>query len=134
MSFVSKQLFVFLAVTSLLLVMPLGLLSSTMSMSAGNRGGCPFMQSGKSEVCNMSPLEHIAQWQNLFAATAPQNSVATVLVLLSFVLSLSLCFSFERKTARIPLKVRIRKRDSKPLFNNALQQFLLRGLLHPKIF
>ena len=104
-----------------------------MEMGVGEQmTNCPFMP-GQAAMCTMSPLEHIAAWQNVFTALAQEN----ILVFLVFA---SLIFFFIGRlwgTSHIfsaPALYMLRRRVEVPIVLSPLQEAFLRGTLHPKIF
>lgn len=90
---------------------------------------CPFM--GVSALCDMSPLEHLAQWQTTFSATAQQFTTTVLLLLLALSILWSLVGRLTAPTHRgvyIP-KYRYRVRNFDPL-----RLAFARGIIHPKVF
>ena len=61
-----------------------GALSSEMMMQDDSMMPCPYM--GVATMCTMSPLEHMAGWQQMFVATAQQFGANTLLLLLALAL------------------------------------------------
>ncbi|MBI3573859.1 hypothetical protein HY090_02310 [Candidatus Kaiserbacteria bacterium] len=97
----------------------------------GDVVGCPLM-GYDAAVCTMNPLEHLSAWQNLFAAIPAQSLVMLLLLLLS--LFLALCFSqYLRLLHPSPQPVRIFY-NPEASTHDPLRRFIVRGLLHPKIF
>lgn len=115
-----------------------GMSHSTMNMGPDGSmtmSNCPFM-SGQAVVCNMSPLEHIAAWQSMFATTLQQNG-SDLLALFLAALALALVWTrllrpkLEPEPA--PAFSSIRRREislPSPLF----QELFSSGILNPKVF
>ena len=96
--------------------------------------GCPLM-SHSAAICNMSPLEHLAQWQHLFAAI-PAQSMMLLLLLLLFLLALFFRFRLKQHLWLFhpsPQLVYVSS-DPEAATHDSLQRFIMRGLMHPKIF
>ena len=93
--------------------------------------GCPLM-SHSAAICNMNPLEHLTQWQHLFAAI-PAQSVALLLLML-----LALFFSLRLDQYRwllhpSPQLVYV-SYDPEAITHDPLRRFIFSGLMHPKVF
>ena len=109
-----------------------GFLSADMMMKDGIMQPCPFMDNTAS-ICNMSPLEHVAQWQQMFTMTF-QDSVSTALLLL---LSALIVFAFigvlpvpKRPPVRLSFsRYRYRERIFDPM-----RVLFSRGILNPKLY
>lgn len=97
---------------------------------------CPIM--GMATICQMNPLEHLAAWQNLFAAGTPKDTFS---ILMSLLFALLLYFSIrsfwriknnpgfqEIRNSRALLRV-----NGLPIFA-PLQEAYSDGILNPKIF
>jgi len=100
----------------------------------GDMIGCPLM-SHSAAICNMSPLEHLAQWQHLFAAI-PAQSMMLLLLLLLFLLALFFRFRLKQHLWLFhpsPQLVYVSS-DPEAATHDSLQRFIMRGLMHPKIF
>ena len=127
-----KTLFV-LSAGALFLIGSLGFSHFGMEMEVGGEMlNCPFMP-GQAAICTMNPLEHIAAWQNVFTALAPEN-------ILIFLIFASLIFFFvglRRGTNHIlsaPVLWLARRKVEIPFVLSPLEEAFLRGILHPKIF
>ncbi len=125
-----KTFFV-LSAAALFLIGSLGF--SHFGMEMGEQmTNCPFMP-GQAAICTMDPLEHIAAWQNVFTALAPEN-------ILIFLIFASLIFFFvghRRGTNHIlstPALCLSRRKVETPFVLSPLEKAFWRGTLHPKIF
>ncbi len=96
----------------------------------GHMAGCPFME--MTAVCQMSPFEHIAAWQNMFTATANESALATLLLLLFaaivFVRSLYRSFSPEIRALSFYRPPKFF------LFRHSLQEAFSNGVLNSKAY
>lgn len=92
---------------------------------------CPFMGDIAS-VCNMSPLDHLSAWQNMFAAI-PMQRVAILLLLLSALFFMLRFGEYLRLFYPTPQRIYIRP-DPEIATYDSLRRFIARGLMHPKIF
>lgn len=118
---------IFPLLLAVLLVATFGGAFTAHMMQEGAMHDCPYM--GSPTLCTMSPLTHLAQWQEMFAATLTYASAALVLL---FVLALFWNF-LEVSVLRLagpPLRyVEIRAKAHDPL---RLQ--FARGILHSKAY
>ena len=93
--------------------------------------GCPLM-SHSAAICNMSPLEHLTQWQNMFAAIPAQSVALLLLMLLALFFFLRLDqYRWLLHPSPHPVYVSY---DPEAVTHDSLRRFIARGLLHPKIF
>ena len=107
-----------------------GVLSSEMMMQDGMMIPCPFM--GVSSLCNMTPLEHVSQWQQMFTTTSQEFATTATLLLLSLVVVFSfvqLSLKLNRTPVRLVSRYRYRERAFDPL-----RLAFARGILHPKLY
>lgn len=107
-----------------------GMLSSEMMLQDGSMMPCPFM--GTATVCNMSPLEHVAGWQQMFVAALKQFGANTLLLLLALALvflSVGGLFSPKVFQTRLVYRHRYRQRIFDPL-----RLAFARGIIHSKAF
>ena len=105
-------------------------LTSQMMMHDGMMEPCPFM--GVPSLCNMSPLQHVSAWQQMFAATAHPFLNSFLLLLLSFLLATSfssMLLRFKPPRTSFPFRFRYRERIFDPL-----QAAFASGILNPKIY
>lgn len=101
--------------------------------TTGQMSSCPIM--GAVALCEMSPLVHMAKWQNLFSAL-PERGGAMFLAIV--VLSLSMIFLLRRARYSpglfvVPLWALGSKAVSIPI-PSTLQEAFSDGILNPKIF
>lgn len=113
--------------------------SQTMGMeqqSDGTMGGCLF--SGMEEICEMSFIEHLTEWQSMFTTTVTQNAFTIILLLLLAVVffaigifkrNLLLLYNYHATRWRFY----IRHNPELSLFN-PLKEAFARGILNPKIY
>lgn len=118
---------------SFLLLSSFGVLHFSMMQTDGQMSGCPFM--GEGAICQMNPLEHLAAWQSAFTTILPDQSLASLLLLL--LLSFLLLRIGRQKFARnkdSPIQLfRIRFRE-RLFFPSPLQEAFSNGILNPKVF
>ena len=125
-----------IGMTAFLLIGVLGLSHMGMTMDADGHmtmDNCPFM-SGMG-ICNMSPLEHIAMWQNMFT-TIPHELNQTLALLLLIVSALGIAWvRYLFPPPREPVRQRIyySYREHVPVLN-ILQELFSSGTLNPKLF
>lgn len=114
---------------ALLLVMNVGgAISAGMMMDDGSMQPCPFMD--VPTLCNMSPLEHMSEWQSMFAATVQQFATTSLLLVLTLaVLWYFAGFLFVPKRTELLPRFRYRERVFDPL-----RLAFARGIIHPKVF
>ncbi len=126
--FTKRAVFGFLLVT-LLVMNAGGAISAGMMMEDGAMHNCPYM--GVPVLCNMSPLEHLSEWQSMFAATAQQFATAALLLLLALAIVWQFfghLFVPERTKTLVP-RYRYRERVFDPL-----RLAFARGIIHTKVF
>ena len=125
----------YLATTILLLVSGFGALNFGMMMSAdAQMSHCPFMGMTSPVVCKMSPLEHVAAWQNMFTTTpAKDSAVLTFFLSISF---LTLFFFVELQDASgLEFSLhRQRFRERYFIASPPLQFAFATGILNSKLF
>lgn len=101
--------------------------------NSGSALGCPFMNTPT--LCAMNPFEHIAVWQNMFAASIPGKTAFLFALALVIALVASLVRNFERADQAVLLFVRPHRSISqKSIARNSLQEAFSGGILHSKIF
>lgn len=102
----------------------------------GTMGGCLF--TGMEEICAMSLGEHISQWQNMFAVSAPQGVFIFVLLVLLAVIfvavavrkrNLFLLFRYYATHWRLYIGY-----NSNLSLYNPLREAFSQGILNPKIY
>ena len=106
-----------------------GVLSSQAMMNDGMMHPCPFM--GMTAICDMSPLAHLAQWQQMFWATAQTITTIALLLLLALAISWHLRedLSLPKHAERFIPRYRYRERVFEPL-----RLAFARGLIHSKAY
>ena len=123
-----------LGVVAFLLIGSLGLSHFAMTMGMDGKmsaADCPFMS-----ICTMSPLEHIATWQSMFASIPPQQSSTLALL---FVISITLAGLFWI-TYIFPLLENQKHRprnyytEEYILVPIPVQELFSSGILNPKLF
>lgn len=107
-----------------------GFFSYEMMMQDGTMHNCPYM--GVAALCNMTPLEHLSQWQQMFSATAQQ--LFTLALLSAFALLVTLFFVKDFFTSiesppRGMSQYKYRERIFDPL-----RLAFARGIVHPKVY
>ena len=104
-------------------------LSTEMMLMDGGMHNCPFM--GVPALCNMSPMEHLSQWQQMFATTLQQISTAALLLLLAVILLWRFAeqlFIPQRTEIFLP-RYRYREKAFDPL-----RLAFARGIIHSKAY
>jgi len=94
---------------------------------------CPFISS-EAVICNMSPLEHISAWQNIFT-TLPQKDYLELflfLLLIIFIVYSMWCFFTASGFYRIYNY--FIQRTKRLFVPDYLQEAFSSGILNPKIF
>lgn len=126
----------FFPLAAFVVVLATFLWSGSMGMpqdTTGQMSSCPIM--GVVALCEMSPLVHVAKWQNLFSAL-PERGGALFLAIVA--LSLSMIFLLRRARYSpglfvVPLWMLGSKAVSIPI-PSTLQEAFSDGILNPKIF
>jgi hypothetical protein len=124
----AKSSIFFLLVTLVLMMSVGGIFSAQMMMEDGMHD-CPFM--GIAALCEMSPLQHLSEWQSMFATTFQQFSTFALLLLLALALTWRFAdqFFLPKPTKIFVPRYRYRERVFDPL-----KLAFARGLIHPKVF
>lgn len=122
-----------LSITALLIVGAAGVAYSGMMMGHGveTMVGCPLM-GNSAAICTMNPLDHLTQWQNLFAATLGQNAALLLLMLLALFFFLRFG-QYLQLLYPSPQSVYI-SYDPENATHDPLRRFIASGLMHPKVF
>lgn len=129
-----KKTFTPLIMAAFLIAALFGLLYFSMDLNNGGAVlGCPFMDTPA--LCAIDPIGHIAEWQNMFAASfSKELSPSFILALLLFFF----VFIFRnllRSGTLIPIFTRGEYPPTRaPTTANPLQEAFSNGILHPKIF
>lgn len=103
--------------------------SAYMLMSDVDMHDCPFM--GIVSLCDMSPLNHIAQWKQMFAATSQQFATTTLLLLLAFATFWLFLEHLQPPKRQSVLRPRYKYRER--IFD-PLQLAFARGILNSKAY
>ena len=99
-----------------------------MTMEDGTMTGCPYM--GMTALCNMSPLQHLSEWQSMTTATPQEFFAAALLLIALAILSHFIEHLFApKRTEKLLPRVRYRERVFDPL-----RLAFARGIIHPKVF
>ena len=107
-----------------------GLFSAEMMMDDnGSTHNCPFM--GMTAICTMSPLVHLSQWQQMFAATTSQLATILLLLLASVALTSFIYGLLVPRSPSAPIATKYREKE---VIFNPLKLAFARGLIHPKVF
>ena len=105
-----------------------GALSASMMMADGGMTHCPYM--GVTALCGMTPLEHLAQWQHIFLATAQQlASLALLLSITVIVWHFTANIFVTREHYFAVYRKRYRQKHFDPL-----RLAFARGILHTKVY
>ncbi len=141
MEIATKKFARFLLVMGLIAFLSVAFFGASQSMGMemrddGTMGGCLFI--GVEEICKMSLIEHLSQWQSIFATIAPQQAITFALLLLLAVVFVivatikhNLLLPFNHYTTR--WRLYIRQNPHLNLFNH-LRAAFTRGILNPKIY
>ena len=104
-------------------------LSTEMMLMDGGMHNCPFM--GVPALCEMSPIAHLSQWQQMFAITLQQmGSIGLILLLVA-----TLLWGFEEELF-LPQRTEIflpRYRYREKAFDS-LRLAFARGIIHSKAY
>ena len=123
-----NALFTFLVILVLMMTIG-GVYSAEMMGMDGDMHNCPFM--GVAALCNMSPLQHLSQWQLMFSVISKQMNVAALLLLLALAIlwHLSRDLLSVKRTEGFVSHYRYRKRVFDPL-----RLAFARGIIHSKAY
>jgi hypothetical protein len=93
---------------------------------------CPFM--GMVTVCDMTALQHLASWQQMYSAILLQSTFAALLY--ATLVFLALHALFRIKSIQVsPDRFGARSTPTIfPAFSNPIMEALSNGILHPKVF
>lgn len=127
----SKSFILILALT-LTLTVAFGLSASMATDDHGDMNGCPFINAAS--ICKMSPFEHIAKWQSLLIAVAPNAISLLALLALSFLSRISPAPASEKAHFYESERVDYKLRDIISHFSNRLNLAFSRGILHSRIY
>lgn len=127
-----KKYFLLAAVITLLFAGSVGMPGMSMNVE-GQMSNCPFM--GVTVVCTMSPLEHMAAWQNMFAAL-PLKDMAALASLLILAVFTAFFLRDVWDTSQLHLVAAHRQRFRRRTYSvrSELQDAFSNGILHPKVF
>lgn len=121
-------------ISSVLWVMLLGFSQSAIGAATNNQmDNCPF--SGHSmSICKTNPIEHIEEWQSMFASIPAKDAISILFVLLA-------CLAIRNAVSRYKFSlVEIGRLYAKHLFRNDFnilnptKEAFSRGILNPKLF
>ena len=107
-----------------------GYLTSTLMMQ-GIMHACPFMD--MPALCHMTPLQHLAQWQNTVTAVQPLGAYALLLILALVLATRTSTTQIFLKRSHFQLPSRHRARTRFRILS-PLQLALTRGIIHSKVF
>ncbi len=106
-----------------------GALTAGMMMEEGSMDHCPYM--GVTALCSMSPLEHLQNWQQMFATTPA--SASGLSLLLSMAAVVFFYFFEDILSRKQPSRVAYRRRYTNSVFDQ-LSLALASGVLHSKAY
>ena len=98
----------------------------------GHMHDCPFM--GMTAICDMSPLQHVSAWQNIYATVVFKDTFTALLNALVLVFAWRVLFG--AKPFAIPIVISLRHvsgEEDSPR-RDALKEALRRGVVHSKAF
>ena len=125
-----KNILVSGVICASILTMGVGVsVSAEMMMGDGMMTPCPYM--GMSSMCNMTPLEHLAGWQQLFTAIPGENFTVPLLssFAISFIAFVLFSVAIRRSVSFLVPRNRYRKRK-----RTQLQIAFSRGILNSKAY
>lgn len=128
-----RQVIFVLILTFVLMMTVGGVVSAEMMMDKDGMmmHNCPFM--GIAVLCEMSPLQHLMEWQSMFTASAqPLAVILLLLLVLAIALSQFLTRILMDRLHERPAPV-FRYRYRQPVFDT-LRLALARGIIHPKVY
>lgn len=107
-----------------------GFLSSEMMMDGNNMMmPCPFM--GTTGICNMTPLEHLGGWQQMFTSIQTESFTLALILLLALTVIWG-AFTLQYIPKIIQYRV-LRHRYRERVFD-PLRLAFARGILHSKAY
>ena len=130
------SLVITLAVVSILLMSTLGLsnFGKTKKMDAdGHMTMSDCFMPGMTVLCNMSPLEHMTQWQHLFTALPIQLGALALLLLMALFLTGVVARLRLFLPSSPPIRSFHRDRYKYVVFD-PFRLAMSRGIIHPKVF
>ena len=98
----------------------------------GHMDQCPFM--GMVAICDMTLLQHINAWQQMYTAIVMQATFAALLYAVFAFLALYALFRIRPSTPRVISISYARRGIDQPAFRNPLLYALSNGILHSKAF
>jgi len=113
---------------ALFLAVSMGGIFTAGMMDDGVMNNCPFMN--VPALCAMSPLEHLSQWEEMFAATAQHLAATALLLLLALVICWYSLQDFILQKAKVPIP----ERQNTGRFFDPLRLAFARGILHSKAY
>ena len=125
----NKKIFFTLLLTAVLMMNFGGFFTSEMMMENSVMHPCPYM--GVAAICNMSPLEHLSQWQQMFTTTVQPMTTFALLLLLAIAVFLHVAekLSVPKRLERFRPRYRYRER----VFD-LMQRLFARGILNSKAY
>ena len=129
-----RKILITLSLIVFLLVGAAGVAYSGVMMGhgMGDMIGCPLMGHSAALLCDMNPLEHLTQWQSMFAAIPAQS----MMLLLLFLLALFFRSRLKQHLWLLhpsPQPVYV-SYDPEAVTHDPLRRFIACGLMHPKVF
>lgn len=123
----------FLIVLSVLLISIFGPAVIMGLTQGGEMTGCPLV-GGIASMCQMSVIEHISYWQQLFTATSSNTITTLAFLLFLFLLGTNLALSQNKRISwKLFYKFYNRNNPQALLFNYLILVFST-GILHPKVY
>ena len=115
----------------------LGIFHFDMDMTSDGQMSSGCFMPGMSTICQMDPIEHIAEWQSLFTAVPSQSDILTfLLALLTLVLGALFLYSHQGITpprTLVPQSQFLYSKRHIPIVNS-LQEAFSNGILHPRLY
>jgi hypothetical protein len=104
-----------------------------MAHNMDGMAGCPLM-GNSAVICNMNPLEHLAGWQNLFAAVPVQSAVISLLIILALLFVARIMTHLHLWLWYPSPQAAVVAHNPEVSSHDQLSRFIARGLMHPKLF
>lgn len=123
----------FILVIAVFWVLLFGLFQMDMSMNTmDGQANCPFASHSMS-ICQMNPLEHIAEWQSMFTMLPVQNLLSLLFALFAL-LVISKFTDWGKFLRAKPSRLSLKNQTLYRQIFNPLQEAYSRGILNPKLF
>lgn len=131
---VSRQILALSILALFVGVATFGLYASMMADQDGNMSDCPLMN-GMSSMCRMNIMEHISQWQQMFATAIPSGLSLAILLAMGFLSFLFLARDNLHNREQLNQKIAFTQINQNSFQILSYLSFAFsRGILHAKIY